>query len=387
MRKIAIIGASGFVGSTLVERLVARGDNVLPYIHTSGSAWRLARLGIPLRTLNVLDSAQTEAALDGVTHVVNCARGGEEVMLRGLKNVLAAALKRKVARFIHMSSVAVYGDPPPPKSAHEDAPTKPAIGSYGWIKLKQDHMVMRACRNGLSSVILCPPNISGPYSDYLVNLLNAMRLRAFVLLDDGSAPCNLVDVDNLSAAIELALDHGPADGTRIFVTDDEAICWRSVVDYLEALGQLTEPVPQIGRERLSSMTADIGAQPTSLIRSLKHLASNEVRQALRKDPLFARFDTTLRKGIARVGKRAEQFFRMTIDGPTRVSKVTGEGLFDLNLCRQQLRGVRHLSDRARDQLGYRPVHSFVESMDAFCTWYRHHHAMDSAFWPLLAQLY
>jgi len=47
MKRIAVVGASGFVGSTLVERLLARGDvEVVPFIHTSGNAMRLARRGI-----------------------------------------------------------------------------------------------------------------------------------------------------------------------------------------------------------------------------------------------------------------------------------------------------------------------------------------------------
>ena len=71
------MGASGFVGVTVVERLLARGaDEVVPSIHGSGNAWRLARLGIDLRTLYLLDPGQVESALAGFIHVVNCSPGG-----------------------------------------------------------------------------------------------------------------------------------------------------------------------------------------------------------------------------------------------------------------------------------------------------------------------
>ena len=114
MRRIAIVGASGFVGSTLVERLLAQGrDEVLPFIHSSGNAMRLARLGIELPTIDLLVRDQVDAALRGCTHVVNCALGGADAALRGLRNLLAACRKHKVERFIHLSSVLVYGDPPP----------------------------------------------------------------------------------------------------------------------------------------------------------------------------------------------------------------------------------------------------------------------------------
>ena len=77
VRRIAVIGASGFVGSTLVEQLLMGTDEVVPFIHSSGNAWRIARLGIELRALDLLDGRQVEAALHGVTHVVNCSRGGD----------------------------------------------------------------------------------------------------------------------------------------------------------------------------------------------------------------------------------------------------------------------------------------------------------------------
>ena len=104
MRRIAIVGASGFVGSTLVERLLAQGrDEVLPFIHSSGNAMRLARLGIELPTIDLLVRDQVDAALRGCTHVVNCALGGADAALRGLRNLLAACRKHKVERFIHLS--------------------------------------------------------------------------------------------------------------------------------------------------------------------------------------------------------------------------------------------------------------------------------------------
>ena len=138
MRRIAVVGASGFVGATLVEHLLtqAQQDEVLPFIHSSGNAWRLARLGIKLYPLNLLAQDQVEAAVAGCTHVVNCSRGDPEVMIKGLASLLAASRKHNIQRFIHLSSVLVYGDPPPPGSVHENAVTCPTKGTYGELKLQ-----------------------------------------------------------------------------------------------------------------------------------------------------------------------------------------------------------------------------------------------------------
>ena len=388
MRRIAVVGASGLVGSTLTERLLAQGaDEIVPFIHSSGNAMRLARRGVELKMLDLMEPMQVEAALAGVTHVVNCSRGSDEVMLTGLRNLLAASRKHRVERFVHLSSVAVYGDPPPPESSAEDAPALPARGTYGWIKLQQDRLVAKAAVEGVPSVILCPPNISGPYSYYLVSLVNALRSGTFALLDDGSAPCNLIDVGNLSYAIELALGDGPADGARMFVTDDADTSWRSVVEGVLPLVEQGSPVPRIGREQLTGDPPAGRERPLSLMRSLKHLVSSDVREAMRKDPLWEKVDFAVRRSVARMGKSMESRLRLSVEGPIKVAKAASRQRWEPALCRQQLRGVRHSCELAKRRLGYRPVYSVPQSMQAFRNWYRASHGMDTAVWPLLRELY
>ena len=149
----------------------------------------MARAAVPLETIDVTSAAQVEAVLEDCTHVVNCTRGGSDVMLQGLKNLLAASRKRKIRRFVHLSSVAVYGDPPPPESTSEEAVAAPPPGSYGAEKLEQDNMVAAACAAGLDCVVLCPPNISGLYSSFVSNVLSDIRncrLRSLTVEADRS---------------------------------------------------------------------------------------------------------------------------------------------------------------------------------------------------------
>jgi len=388
MKRIAIVGASGFVGSTLVERLLARAqDEVLPLIHSSGNAWRLARLGIDLPAVDLLVRDEVERVLQGCTHVVNCALGSTDAMVKGLQNLLAASQKHKVERFIHLSSVLVYGDPPPPESVHEEAQTHPAKGTYGWLKLQQDRMVLQACRAGLPSVILCPPNISGAYSPYLVRVLDALRAGAFALLDDGKTPCNVVDVANLAYAIELALDRGAADGKRMFVTDDEETTWHDVIAGLLPVAERTDPVPIISREEVLRLRLADSRPALSVVQSLKHLVSGDVRAAMRQDPWWAKVEQALGHGVTRLGKVVEERLRWAIAGPPPIPKVQRGPQYNAQLCIQQLRGVRHASDLAKHELGYQPLYTFAASMRAFCAWYRSQHGMDTGSWDLLKQLY
>jgi len=387
-KRVAIVGASGYVGTTLVERALHRGErNVVAIIHSSGNAWRLARWGVALTAADLLNRNDLAKALEGCTHVVNCTRGGNDVMFDGLANLLGVCRDLDVRGFVHLSSVLVHGDPPPPNSVSEDGDTHPATGSYGWIKLQQDAMVQKAAAAGLPASILCPPNITGAYSGYLLAIVDAIRNERFALVDGGEAPVNVVDVHNLCHAIELAIDRGSREARRMFITDDEPVRWIDLVAPLAKLAEVELPLPGIAAEALRRMRdADTAMPRGSLGRSVKHLVSSDVREALRKDPLLARADAWMRRTVGKLGTRVEDALRSSIEGPRRVAMASDGKPLHVALCAQQLRGVRHSCEEAKRRLGYRPQYSFAKSMAAFEAWYRAHTGMDTDAWPLLRLL-
>ena len=384
--KVAVIGASGFVGTALAERLLARNDlETDVFIRSYGNAWRLVRAAVPMKTTDVTSLPEITEALKGCTHVVNCTRGSGKVMFGGLKNLLTAAKTNGVKRFIHVSSVAIYGDPPPREAEYEDAAVNPPPGSYGADKLQQDNMVAEAHAAGLDSIIICPPNISGVYSGFVTNVLTDMRNGTFALVDGGTRPNNTVDVDNLAYAIERALVADKGDAKRIFVSDGVGYTWKDFTDALLPLAELSGPLPSIDASVLTPPPAP-PKRPASLWRSMKHVVSSDIREALRKDPLWAKFDQRVRKLAAAGGKGIEDKLRHSIEGPRKVAKVYDVNPYSSRYNPMQLRGVWHRIDRARDQLGYEPQLRFDESMARFRVWYETMNGFNEPYWPLVRTL-
>jgi nucleoside-diphosphate-sugar epimerase len=389
MIKLAVIGASGQVGATLVEDLMGRSDiQVVPFIHSSGNAWRLTRRPIELKMVDLLDPAATTAALRGFTHVVNCSRGTEETMLAGLDHLLSGCLENRVERFVHISSVLVYGDPPDPRSATESGPTTRDREGYGAIKLRQDLQVAAAAKQGLSAITLCPPNISGAYSPFLVGLAQALWTGKFALVSDRQCPVNLVDVNNLVHAIELALTKGPSDGSRLFVTDDEALDWSDLVrEVCDTFRDSGPEVRSITTAELAKLATQLQQPAGSLMKSVKHLVSGDVRAALRQDPYLARAELLLRGLAAKSGKTVEERLRRAVVvGPNAVARVSRWQHLNVPLSAQQLRGVRHSCAALKDSVGYRPRYSFAASVEGFKRWYRTVHGLDTEYWPLIRHL-
>jgi nucleoside-diphosphate-sugar epimerase len=156
--RIGIIGASGFVGSTLCERLYFSGHrNFIPFVRSTGNAWRVARLPVLLRTLDLQDPRQVRDAVSACDVIVNCALPDNDLKARGLQNLANACRKAKLQRFVHLSSIAIYGRDPGPDSVTEAGEPDPAGNPYGILKLRQDRVVLDLQRSGVPSYLLWDP--------------------------------------------------------------------------------------------------------------------------------------------------------------------------------------------------------------------------------------
>jgi nucleoside-diphosphate-sugar epimerase len=387
MMRVAVFGASGFLGSTLVERLWQAGNvEVVPIIHSSGNAARLARFGRPLISADVLQPESLDRALAKCTHVVNCSRGPAEVMLKGLANMLEASGRSGVGRFVHVSSVAVYGEGERASTLLEDERPTPTPNTYGWTKLLQDQMIEKAAARGLSCAVLCPPNISGTYSAFLTSILQSIRNRDFALVAGGSLPCELVDVENLVHAIRLALQAADSAPQRVFVTDGSETTWSDVANALAPLADVALPLPSISLDEARQRVRTPATETPSILAAAKHLVSSEVRSALKRDPWVAAAERSLKTSIRKVGP-LNRALRRKLEKRPGVAKVSRSPRFSEKLMEQQLRNVRYSQARARGQLAYAPIVSPGESMEAFRRWYREIYGWNDGFWSLTRHLY
>lgn len=117
MPRALVTGATGLVGSYIVERLLADGWETRALVRAPGSAGGLVAQGVDLRDGNVLDAdsfTRAAAGCDVVFHTAAAvtAHGGWSAFratnIDGTNNAIDA-VRRANARLVHISSVAVYG--------------------------------------------------------------------------------------------------------------------------------------------------------------------------------------------------------------------------------------------------------------------------------------
>lgn len=174
-RTAFVTGATGFLGLNLVDALLAEGWRVVALHRSASNVSRLRARGVSLAEGSLDDVGALERAIpvgcDAVFHVagnVSMWSGHEAAQTRdnvdGTRNVAAAALAKSARRFIHTSTVAVWG-----RQAHvpfDETATKNGATSrmnYARSKLRGEDEVRAAIGRGLEAVILNPCHIVGRY--------------------------------------------------------------------------------------------------------------------------------------------------------------------------------------------------------------------------------
>jgi UDP-glucose 4-epimerase len=169
--RVLVTGGAGFLGSHVVDALVARGDQVLVVDDLSTGDRSNLNASTDLRVADIAEGPALERALAGerVQAIVHCAAKTKvvesmekeeryrEVIVRGTDNVLDLARSIGATMFVNISTGgAIYGETP--VCAAETMPTDPQ-SNYGRFKAQAERIV---ATSGLPAVSLRLANIYGP---------------------------------------------------------------------------------------------------------------------------------------------------------------------------------------------------------------------------------
>ena len=367
--KIAVLGASGFVGSTLCERLFfEKKYDYLPLIHSFGNAARLSRFPIELKTVDLLNFEKLKGALLGCDIIVNCSRGGSVVLIKGLENLIKAAKKCKIKRFVHIGSLAIYGDDPAADSQNEEGSPNPG-SNYGILKLKQDKMIFDLHKSGIPSIILSPSNISGPYSPFVYRAVQKLLSGQIVLVDEGKYPSNLVHVSNLVEAILTIIEKDTCWGDRYFVNEVEQTTWKEFYEELNEMCGINYEFQYVSREKvLDSLANNQSQQKNKLLDNVKILFSGEFRDALAMIPFFRWANEKAYNFFKNLNPELQMKFRKKLEQPIRVKEEKNSLDLTQQFVKVQTRKIYHSPAKLIKTFNYEPKLSYEQRIRTTKSW-------------------
>jgi uncharacterized protein YbjT (DUF2867 family) len=195
--KVFLTGATGFVGGHMLHRLLAEGHSVSALVRNPEKANRLEARGVELVRGDVVQADGLDEGLkgsDAAIHLVgiiveNGNATFENVHYLGTRNVVEAAKRNGIRRFIQMSALGVRAD---------------GVAPYQTTKWKAEEVVRQS---GIPYCILRPSVIFGPDDGFVTQMLDVMRKAPLFrpVPGDGKPRYRPIFIDDLTECFSRAL--------------------------------------------------------------------------------------------------------------------------------------------------------------------------------------
>ncbi len=330
--RVLVTGGTGFTGAALVGRLRAAGHEVVALDYKDGlQCDALRAMGAEVVQGSVTDRAIVERSMRGVEFVFHLAAAFrelnvphsfyDEVNVGGTRNVLEAALKAGVWKFVYCSTCGVHGnvDHPP---ANEDAPIHPA-DYYQRTKYEAEPLVKQLAAGRMEAVILRPAAIYGPGDpERFFMIFKRVARGTFPMFGSGQTLYHPLYIDNLVDAFMLCLAPGVGNGREYLIADEH---YYPIEEIVKSVGRALE------------VKVRIPHYPVTPVVVAGHICEKLCKPFGITPPIF----------------------------PRRVDWYRQNRAFDIT--------------RAKQELGYRPQIELDEGLRLTGIWYRQQGYLDAAF--------
>ena len=235
---IVVTGATGHIGNVLVRELLSRGENVRAVVPPSEDTTPLDGLKVEMVEGDVCQIDSLIQAFDGsdvVYHlagIISILPGKSKLLyqvnVEGTRNVVEACIKAGVGRLAYTSSIHALEEPPHGITVDETLPfdSDRAIGEYNRSKAQATLEVLKALKQGLDAIVVCPTGVIGPYdfkpSDMGQLFIDFVKKKLKTYIDGAY---DFVDVRDVAIGHILACEKGRTgesyilSGEQITITD------------------------------------------------------------------------------------------------------------------------------------------------------------------------
>lgn len=223
MDRIAITGATGFLGGALCRRLLAEGARVVALGRDSQKLAALSALGAETLVHDLSDGPPLPLGAP-ISHLVHCAAlssawgkhaAFHSANVEGTRAALEFGKANGVRRFVHISTPSIYFRFRDQLGVRESEPLPPPVNAYAATKRAAEALVHAEA--GLDTVILRPRGLYGKGDTALLpRLLRAAQSGPLPLIRGGRAETDLTHVEDVVDAVIAALDAPENLPVRIF---------------------------------------------------------------------------------------------------------------------------------------------------------------------------
>ena len=242
--KILVTGASGFIGSFIVEEALRRGMDTWAAIRKSSSREflqdeRIHFIELDLSSKDKLIEQLEDHDFDYIVHaagVTKCLRieDFKKVNTEGTKNLVDAILQLQmpIKRFVYLSSLSIFGpiaEEKPHREITENDFPKPNT-AYGKSKLEAEKY-LDSIGNNFPYIVLRPTGVYGPREKDYFMMAKSIKQHVDFSVGFHRQDITFVYVQDVVQAIFLAFDHGMS-GRKYFLSDGNVYSSSAFSNYI-----------------------------------------------------------------------------------------------------------------------------------------------------------
>ena len=232
-----VTGATGFIGSHLVEALVAQNRKVTCLVRPKSQTGSLENLPVHIIRGSVEDKDFLSEAVGGQDYIFHLAArirsARREVYERAnvtfTQNIAQACLQKNpdLKRLMYVSSIAAAG-PSAPGEIQDETRTPAPTSEYGRTKLKGEEAIAKIW-DRVNATIIRPPNVYGPRQQETELLIKLIEKRIVPVLKHDQKTTTLIYVKDLIRGMLEALESPKTNRQVYYLTDEAPHSWKEVI--------------------------------------------------------------------------------------------------------------------------------------------------------------
>jgi len=249
--RVLITGAGGFIGSHLVEQQLRQGRQVTALdLHVDALEHLSTHPDLTILKGDFADRALTDAHLRGQDVCFHLASAHLEtdvdeqyffkVNVQEARDFVQRCCEAGVGRFVHCSSVGVYGDIENPP-ANEQSECRPDV-PYERSKLAGEKAVMDFARGANYPVVVIRPAwVYGPRCPRTARLFRTIKKGRFFFVGNGGTMRHPIYIEDMVAGFEIAATHPRAPGEVFIMAGPPAVTLEELANAIAHVMGVKEP--------------------------------------------------------------------------------------------------------------------------------------------------
>ena len=233
--KVLVTGSNGFIGSALVEKLLAQGHEVVCLVRRTSNLRWLATMPVATVIADLEKGTGLQEALQGIQWLFHQAGVTKAMDRQGYWNgnvlateqlLQACAARSTVEKFVFVSSQAAAGPSIADYAVSEEIVPHP-VSLYGESKQAAEQLVLEYGKR-FPVTIVRPPSVYGPRDRDIFVYFQNVNKGLLLILGKGTQKISIVHVDDLTDGMILAAASANSRDQIYFLSGDGAYDWPTI---------------------------------------------------------------------------------------------------------------------------------------------------------------